>query len=433
MESRGEHPYRGLIGSSVALVVVVGALGVRVWNEEAGTTAPTTTAAVSVTEAASTTSTSMLAATTVPVPTYPDGMLPVPEDVEMPLSEQFAGVQLRVEPVLDIANLTGIVWSVRHEAYYAITQDGTLLRIPEALDAAEVVLDLTARVTPLAPNSERGLLGIAFDPRDGRMFLYLTDVAGDTNVVSYALVDGVPDIASERLVLTQEQPGPGHKAGDLNFDAAGRLYVGLGDGGGSRGRDAQDYSTVLGSIIRIIPRLDEPGYDIPPDNPFVDRPDVAPELWAKGLRNPWQFSINAANGDIWLGDVGENDTEEVNRIPAGTSGQNFGWFFFEGEMRRDTPESLPADTEFTLPVYAYPHTVGPAVIGGFVYHGSSLPSARGAYVFADMTGLLFIMGRDTAVRLDMRIKGTLTSFAETPERELLITSLRGGLMRIVAG
>lgn len=359
---------------------------------------------------------------------------PLTTALPMPMTASFADVGLRAEQALVIPNLTGMVWNDQEDAYFAITQDGTVHRVTRDLSSSEVVLDLTAEVTGLLPGSERGLLGIAFDPRDGRMFLYFTDRGNDTNIVSYKMTDGRPDPSRRRLVLFQEQPGLGHKAGDMAFTPEGNLFVSLGDGGGSSGRDAQDYRKLLGSIIRITPRLYGEGYDVPDDNPFVGQPDIAPELWAKGLRNAWQISLDPVAGDLYLGDVGENDIEELNVIPAGTSGQNFGWYWYEGSVKRSTGDRPPADRVFTPPVFEYPHTVGPAIIAGLVYRGSAIPALRGAYVFADMTGPFFALGGDGTVRLGLRLAGGVnTSFVETPDGEILVTTLRKGIFRILPG
>lgn len=370
--------------------------------------------------------------------------LPAPDDTPMPPVDGLADVPLRLEPVLDIGNLTGMEWSVKEGAYYAITQNGEVHLVPADFSGSEVVLDLSDEVTELLPGSERGLLGIAFDPADGRMFLNYTDrVDHDTHVVSYELVGGRPDPGSRRLVLVQDQPGLGHNGGSMTFDAEGHLYIAFGDGGGSSGRDAQDPSILHGSIVRIVPDRDGEGYDVPDDNPYADDPDRLGELWVTGLRNPWQFSIDPADGDMWIGDVGENDREELNRVPAGTSGQNFGWYWLEGTLDRGRGP-VPDGVEPTPPVYEYDRSVGVSIIGGVVYHGTAIPELTGAHVFADMTGPVFAYGADgaepdgadgsgDAVRLSVNGSGVITAFAETPDRELLVLTLERGLLRLLPG
>jgi glucose/arabinose dehydrogenase len=187
---------------------------------------------------------------------------------------------------------------------------------------------------------------------------------------------------------------------------------------------------LLGAILRVRPKLDAEGYDVPEGNPFAGADGVRPELWAKGLRNPWRFSIDRATGDIWIGDVGEEDWEEIDKIPAGTSGQNFGWYWFEGTHERTggAPDGVVG------PVHEYSHgEIGPAVIGGFVYHGDAIPALQGAYVFADMSGPTFARGADGVARLGLpdQAGGVISSLVETPEGELLLLTQRESIYRLV--
>lgn len=367
-----------------------------------------------------------------PEPAPLPGSLPRPERTPRPPAAQLAGTPIRLEPALAIGNLTGMEWSVLHDAYYAITQDGFVHRVPADLSGSTVVLDLSSEVSPLQPFSERGLLGITFDPVDGRMFLHFTDRGDDSNIVSYALVDGIPDPASRRDVLFLEQPGPGHQGGGMEFDARGRLFLSFGDGGGSSGRDAQDGTNLHGSILRIVPNRTGDGYTVPTDNPFVGDPDRRDEIWVMGLRNPWQFSIDDATGDVWIADVGENEREEIDVVPAGVSGLNFGWYWFEGTRDRGFA-GVPRDQYFVPPVFEYGRDRGVSVIGGRVYHGDAIAGLRGAYVFADMTGPLFAYGADGASGLPASGASPITGFVDTPERELLMLTLRNGIFRLLPG
>lgn len=357
-----------------------------------------------------------------------------------PPASQLQGLALRFDPVLPgLRNLTGMVWNEDQAAFYAVTQDGFVHRLAPDLSGSEQVMDLSAEGTVLEPGSERGPLGIAFVPRDGRMFLHYNDRGDDTNIASYAMVDGRPDPTSRRLVLFVEQPGKGHKGGKLLFADDGTLYVGLGDGGGSRGRDAQDPAKLLGAIVRITPRLDAEGYDIPADNPHVSSPGYRPEIFAKGLRNPWQFTVDPATGDVYIADVGEDTIEELDVVPAGTSGQNFGWYWFEGSQDRGIG-GVPEGLVLTPPIFEYRHDeIGPAVIGGQMYSGSAIPALQGAFVFGDMTGPMFAMGAsDEVVRLDIPRPGegdfgVMTSVAAGPDGELYVLTLRKGIYRLVPG
>ncbi|MFM8483228.1 MAG: PQQ-dependent sugar dehydrogenase [Actinomycetota bacterium] len=383
----------------------------------------TTVPRVSTTVAATTTSIETTTTTT-----EPSGLLPVPEDLPLPPVASLADVQVTLTPLLDIPHLLGMAWSQMAGYFYLITQDGQVFRTPPDFSSSEMVLDLTDEVSAFIYGSERGLLGVAVNPLDGRLFLNFTDRENDSHIVSFAVVDGRPEVTTRREVIFIEQPGLSHKAGMLVFDDQGHLYASFGDGGGNAGRTSQDFQSLLGSILRIVPNADSDGYTVPPDNPFVGEPDKRPELFAKGLRQPHRFSLNRANGEIYIGDVGENVMEELNRIPPGTSGQNFGWYFYEGFGRRSPGGQ---GLEFTEPLYQFEHPSWIAIIAGYVYHGTKIPALRGALVLGDMTGPIYAMGSDGLQRLIISEKGNvLTSFAEGPDGELYTMSLDGGLKRI---
>lgn len=375
--------------------------------------------------------TSIAATTTVPettTTTEPSGVLPVPADVPLPPIAQLAQLNVTLTPLLQIEHLLGMAWSQKAESFYLITQDGQVFRAPADFSTSDMVLDLTAEVSPFVYGSERGLLGVAINPIDGRLFLNFTDLSNNSHIVSFAIVDGRPDPASRREVIAIEQPGLSHKAGMLVFDDTGTLYASFGDGGGNAGRTSQDYQSLLGSILRIIPNPDADGYTVPADNPFVGDPDKRPEIFAKGLRQPHRFTLNRANGEIWIGEVGENTMEELNRIPPGTSGQNFGWYFYEGFGRRSPGGQ---GLTFTEPLYQFEHPGWIAIIAGYVYHGTKIPQLRGALLIGDMTGPIHAVGSDGIQRLSITEKGNvLTSFAEGPDGELYTLSLDGGLKRI---
>jgi len=360
--------------------------------------------------------------------TQPSGLLPVPVDHPLPPVASLANIQVTLTPLLDIPHLLGMAWSQIEQYFYLITQDGEVFRAPPDFSSSELVLDLTDEVTLFVYGSERGMLGVAINPLDGRLFLNFTDRQNDSHIVSYALVNGIPDPNTRREVIFIKQPGVSHKAGMLVFDDDGRLYASFGDGGGNAGRTSQDYQSLLGSILRIIPNSDTDGYTVPDNNPFVGDPEKQPELFAKGLRQPHRFTLNRANGEIYIGDVGENVMEELNHIPSGTSGQNFGWYFYEGFGRR-SPGG--AGITFTPPLYQFEHPSWIAIIAGYVYHGSKIPALQGALVLGDMTGPIYAMGRDGLQRLSISERGNvLTSFAEGPDGELYTLSLDEGLKRI---
>ena len=390
-----------------------------------GSVTPVITSVPVTTTASPQTSTTIRTTTTT---TQPSGILPVPEAFPLPPVAALADVQVTLTPILDIPHLLGMAWSQLADTFFLITQDGQVFRAPRDLSTSELVLDLTAEVSPFVYGSERGMLGIAVNPLDGRLFLNFTDRGNDSHIVSYGIVEGRPDPTTRREVIVIEQPGLSHKAGMLVFDDRGILYASFGDGGGNAGRTSQDFQSLLGGILRIVPNAEGDGYSVPPDNPFVDDPEKRPEIFVKGLRQPHRFTLNRANGEIFIGEVGENVMEELNHIPPGTSGQNFGWYFYEGFGRRSPGGK---GLEFTEPLYQFEHPGWIAIIVGYVYHGKKIPELRGALVLGDMTGPIHAMGRDGLQRLPISEQGNvLTSFAEGPDGELYTLSLDGGLKRI---
>ncbi len=373
------------------------------------------------------TSTPVLTAQSEPPSTNPDVASTTTVVIDPPPANgQFTALSFDLDLVTSLPKPTGIAWRDGDPGMYVTTQAGPVYRVAEE---TTVVVDLTEETFEDLPGSERGVLGIAFDPRDGRMFIDLTDESDDTEVISFEVVDGVAVPESRRTVLTIEQPGVGHNGGRLLFDRHGNLYVGSGDGGASNGRDAQDTSKLLGAILRVTPRLDGDGYDIPSDNPFVDGVLDQPEVIARGFRNPWGFSLDEPTGDLWVGDVGNSDFEEIDVMRAGQFGQNFGWPYFEGSHQRknSVPDGL------TLPVHDYPRTDGVAVMGGSVYRGSALPGLRGAYVFGDLTGPIWAIGTEGVSRLDAPAVNAIVGWGVDPAGELYVLGLYDGVYRLVAG
>ena len=311
---------------------------------------------------------------------------------------------------------------------------GTVVAMqPDGSDVAEV-LDLRNDVSL---GSEQGLLGLAFSPDGRRLYVDLTDRDGDTHVQSFAMDGDRADTTTRAEILFVHQPFENHNGGQLAFGPDGDLYVALGDGGsgGDPFGNGQSLSTLLGKILRISPDPDgRRPYRIPPDNPFVDRAGARPEIWAYGLRNPWRFSFDTGTGDLWIGDVGQSEWEEIDRQPPGAGGRNYGWNLMEG----DHPYAEGSTTgRLTPPVYEYPHDGGIcAVTGGYVYRGSEIASLRGWYVFADFCGgrleaIRTVGGghvRHVALGADV---GNLASFGEDSDGELYALSLSGPVYRIV--
>jgi glucose/arabinose dehydrogenase len=250
------------------------------------------------------------------------------------------------------------------------------------------LLDISDRVIN---DGERGFLGMAFSSDGRKLYVdYTRQPDGHTIVAEYTLGDSPRiDKGSRRELLLVEQPFPNHNGGQLVIGPDGYLYVGLGDGGG-RGDPSghgQDTSTLLGSILRIDPESPADGreYGIPDGNPFADGEDGAPEIWLYGTRNPWRFSFDSDTGDLWVGDVGQDAFEEIDRLPAdhgfdAGKGANLGWAEMEGThpYKGGTNPSGAV-----LPIFDYGRDDGCSVIGGYVYRGEDIPGLQGTYLYSD--------------------------------------------------
>jgi cysteine-rich repeat protein len=275
---------------------------------------------------------------------------------------------------------------------FVLEQPGRIRLIKNNQLQGTAFLDLRSRVVS---GGERGLLGLAFHPQyasNGQFFVDYTTMRGTAllSVVSRFRVTANPDIAdqnSEEILLEQDQPAVAHKGGQLTFDAAGYLYIGFGDGGKSAAQqnNAQDGTTWLGKILRIDVDGGTP-YAIPADNPFVGPDGVLDEIWAMGLRNPWRFSIDRVTGNTYIADVGDSMREEIDLVPPGDSGLNFGWCCEEGTLQfarcYRASETCPA-SGLVPPLLEYGHEPACSVTGGFVYRGCALPDLRGTYFYSD--------------------------------------------------
>jgi glucose/arabinose dehydrogenase len=261
---------------------------------------------------------------------------------------------------------------------------------------AGTFLDISARMSCCG---ERGLLGLAFHPQyqsNGRFFVRYTDPAGDLRISEFHASSnpGVADAASETILLTIPHPSyANHNGGRIAFGPDGYLYIGTGDGGsgGDPNNHGQSLATLLGKMLRIDVDQASGGkpYAIPATNPFVARSGALPEIFSYGLRNPYSFSFDRLNGDLWIGDVGQDLWEEVDRAPAisgGGSGVDFGWSIMEGSHCYK-PATGCNTAGLTPPLAEYAHgagdSIGCAIIGGYVYRGTAHPDLYGRYFFGD--------------------------------------------------
>jgi glucose/arabinose dehydrogenase len=321
---------------------------------------------------------------------------------------------------------------------YVAERPGRVRAVGDGVD--DVVLDITGNTTT---DAERGLLGLAFSPSGDFLYVSYTDDDGTSTIDEYGVVDdGTVDTNSKRRILTQDQPYANHNGGHIIFGPDGYLYFGLGDGGAADDpdRNGLDLDTWLGKLLRIDPSQpdgDQP-YSIPTDNPYVTVAGARPEIWSSGLRNPWRFSFDRATGDLWIGDVGQNQWEEVDLAPA-TDGAgkaaDFGWSAWEATHRfnedQDAPDHVP-------PIAEYEHgSEGCSITGGFVYRGTAVPALTGVYVFGDycsgkIWGLRF--AADGSIeRAELASLPTLVSFGEDLDGELYAVSLDGSVVRFSPG
>jgi glucose/arabinose dehydrogenase len=306
-------------------------------------------------------------------------------------------------------------------------------------------LDITGR---LASGGERGLLGLAFHPdypTDPRIFVDYTDRDGDTVVSSFRVTATDPDAAdpdSETVLLRVDQPFANHNGGAVAFGPDGMLYIALGDGGSAG--DPQGNGRRVDTLLAKILRVDVDGadgsatpYRVPPDNPFVTVAGARPEIWLTGLRNPWRMRFDRGSGDLWIGDVGQGEWEEIDVARAGVGGLDYGWNTMEG-FHCFAPADGCDRTGLTLPVAEYDHGLGCAVIGGVVVRDPRQGRLDGGYLFGDScSDNLWLMdpagdGRREAV-IVARMGRTLSSFGEGEDGTVYATSLGAGELLRISG
>jgi glucose/arabinose dehydrogenase len=405
--------FRGAAALCVLALVAVGCSG-NDQGPQAGTATtapPSTGAAPSTSEATPTTATGAQAAS----------------------SAQFRAARVRLVRVAQLQQPVAMAVRPGKRTLYLAEQVGRVRAIRGGQLDPTPVVDLSAKVTA---GGEQGLLGLAFSP-DGRyLYVAYTDRDGNHQVSELTMRGQRADPASERSLLHFDDPFPNHNGGQLAFGPDHRLYIAFGDGGsgGDPFGNGQSLGTFFGKILRIDPRpAGGRPYKVPADNPFVGRDGVRPEIWDYGLRNPWRFSFDAATGDLWIGDVGQNAYEEVDHEPAGSGGRNYGWNRREGlhpYAGGDRPDGA------VDPVIEYSHASGGCtVIGGFVYRGQKIKGLRGAYLYGDYCAgwvrAARWAGGKVAEQRDLGLNvPSLSSFGTDADGELYALSLGGDLYRI---
>ncbi len=317
-----------------------------------------------------------------------------------------------------------------------VVRDGARIEEP-VLDIQDLILDRS---------NEQGLLTLEPHPdfsENCRVFLFFTDFSG-TSVLMEGRVSGVEqpviDRRTLRRILYIPQEFQYHQSGSIAFDGEANMWVSIGDGGNrtARERHSQNPHTIKASIIRI--NDSKHPYGIPNDNPFVGTDLGAPEVWGYGVRNPWRIHIDLETNRVFIPDVGQAGSEEINVVDLEDGGLNFGWAIAEGTVCLEADSCDLSGTR--LPDYEYLHEGnGCAVVGGSVYRGSRIPEIHGHYFFGDfclgwVRSLSFDEAEEPEVHdweADMGRLGRITSFGTDIAGELLVTTLDGQLWKVVPG
>jgi len=298
---------------------------------------------------------------------------------------------------------------------------------------------------------EEGLLSLAFDPnykQNGYFFIYYTAPNKNVTLARYRVSATNPDVVNPNSgVILFSYPKPdgfqNHNGGSLQFGKDGYLYISIGDGRseGDPFNTSQNGQSQFGKMLRLdVNVTNPPYYKIPPDNPFVNNPNVLNSIWALGLRNTWKWSFDRQNGNMWIGDVGQDKWEEIDfRKPGQSAGSNYGWRCYEGNAAYNTADCKRKGS-YDFPIFQYPHNMnngGFCVIGGYVYRGLAYPQLRGYYICAD-----YISGNAWKLRpnntggwdiyLQKNVPLSIVSFGENEEGELFASTRDGSIYSITA-
>jgi glucose/arabinose dehydrogenase len=335
---------------------------------------------------------------------------------------------------------SGRLFIVEQGGRIKIYQGGAVLGTP--------FLSLT---TAVSRGSEQGLLGLAFHPNyvtNRKLYVNYTDTNGDTVVREYRASSTNPNAVaagSGRTIIKIGQPYDNHNGGMVVFGPDGYLYIGMGDGGsgGDPGNRAQNVDQLLGKMLRINVNGSTAtrNYTNPSTNPYVGIRG-RDEIWQIGLRNPWRFSFDRSNGNLWIADVGQGDWEEIDRATKTSAGAgrkaNWGWRVMEGRHCYNPPTGCNTSGK-SLPIVEYGHANGRcAVTGGYVYRGRAVPALVGGYVFADYcTGEIWVITASASspatktLLLDSPYQ--ISGFGEGGNGELYVLDHGGAMYAIVQG
>lgn len=359
-----------------------------------------------------------------------------PSRTESAAYAPFTGVALRVV-ARGLAQPVHVAAAPSDSSRLFVVEQGGRIRIVSGDSLrAEPFLDISDSVST---GGERGLLSVAFHPQyasNGLFYVDFTDGDGDTHITRFqrgADADHA-DPASGTLLLAIPQPYANHNGGLVAFGPDGMLYVGMGDGGsgGDPHGNGQNPHTLLGKMLRLDVDHGAP-YAIPRDNPFADGARGRPEIWALGMRNPWRYAFDPPSGLLYIADVGQNKWEEIDAMPAGRAGLNYGWNITEGlHGFRGTPSAA-----LVKPIEEYGHDIGCSITGGGVYRGRDIPALAGSYVYGDYcNGWIRSLHYDGSTVRDRRAwqipaATGLTSFGTDARGEMYAVQHDGTVSRIV--
>ena len=381
------------------------------------------------------------------------------DENDVTLTPPLTSVTVSIEPAfagLSFSRPVAMLQVLGDSTRWFVVEQGGRVRVFDndaMVTAFSTFIDISTRVTSVG---ETGLLGMAFHPdfpTDPRAYLFYSHTDASAGLVSrlseFTTSDGgqTLDPTSERILLTIDKPEENHNGGWIAFGPAdGFLYLGIGDGGGKNDQhgafgNAQLLTTLLGKMLRIDITAGADGfnYRIPPGNPFSANPPCGvdgsgtmncPEIFAWGFRNPWRWSFDRVTGELWVGDVGQSEREEVDRVSLGG---NYGWRCFEGTLNTGLDCGSPANLQ--VPIVEYGRAVGTAVTGGYVYRGSSYPALDGRYIFGDFgSGRIWNIPNTNAPTLEMSTgldTGlNMSSFGEGNDGEIYLVSYDGRLFHI---
>jgi glucose/arabinose dehydrogenase len=360
-------------------------------------------------------------------PSQPSG--PIPETLE--LIEFVSGLTepLFISAVPETTN-----------TFYVVEKTGRIKVMNNAQVSPQAVLDISSLISS---GKEQGLLGLAIHPdfqRNGFIYVNYTDKAPNrqnTQIVRYTVTNNVANLATTKPILSFPQPRSNHNGGMLLFGPDGYLYIGTGDGGVPDDADgyAQSINSYLGKILRIDINSGDP-YAIP-TNAFAAAPGVKTEIWSYGLRNPWRFSFDRATGDMWIGDVGEEESDEISFQPVGLPGNNYGWPCKEASATyaANTNATFCSGRTFVDPVLEYSQPGGMSVTGGYVYRGKAIPELQGRYIYGDfLSGKIWFLTQDKGDWIRSEWQDTdlnISSFGEDSNGELFVIDFSGTIYKLV--